>query len=277
MSVVRERTMGKFPLSVATSIALESAIGHPDPTNGRPSNNALVMYEEFWVNLKTLFRNICGCLPPNSPKPPVEDLVIAMLNEIKVIQDIVQRNSQARAVFYVSNYSRLDALYKHVELRRDNTPKQKDFTKTMESVIQRVINKLPKDDNSFKLFAHDLRPNTRKRTLILTHVPYDLVSAHNFGSLDLLESHTGHIKNKTLWYTKYFQGNDLPPIPLTHYLLPVFGDKEMFRPLNLKAKAEMLALIKKNGWNALTTDAKMKNDIKGLPNKLLVETIQSFY
>ena len=277
MSAIRERAMGKFPLSVATSIALESATGYPDPTNGKITNNTLVLYDELWINLKTLFRNICGCLPPNSGKPSVEDLVIAMLNEIKVIKDIVQRNSQAKAIFYVSNYKRLDSIYKHVELRRDNTSKQKEFTQTMESVIQKIINRTPKGSDWFYLFDHFLEPKAKKRALILTHVPYDLISAHNFHLLDLLESHTGHIKNKTLWFTKYFQGNDLPPIPLTHYLLPVFGDKEMFRPLNVKSKEAMIMLIKGNGWNALTTDAKMKNDIKKLNNKLLMETIQSFY
>lgn len=269
--------LGKFPLSVATSIAMESAVGHQDPTNGKRTSNVLVSYEEFWVNLKTLFRNICGALPKGSATPPRDELAIAVLNEIRVIKEIVERNSQAKACFYVSNYAGLETKYRQIELRRDNTPKQKEYTQVMEAVLQKVINQLPKKNDYFFLFQRELEPKTKKRVLILTHVPYDLVSAPHFASLDLLESHTGLVKTKALWYTKYFQGNDLPPLPFTHYLLPVFGDREMFRPLNIKAKEDVLALAEKCGWHPLTTDEKLKFDIKKLTNKFLVETIKSFY
>lgn len=277
MSDIRHRTMGKYPLSIATSIALESITGHPEPTNGKQTHNSLGGYGEFWINVKTLFRNIAGSLQPNTPKPKNDEFVITVLNEIKAIRDIVQRNSQAKVIFYISNYDRLDSIYRHVELRRDTTPKQKDYTKTMQDVLQQVIRKIPKDNNYFLLFNHDLRPKTQVRTLMLSHITYDLTFADNFIYLDLLESHTGLVKSKHLWYTKYFQGNTLPPFPLTKYLLPVFGDRETFRPLNIKAKSDVLKLIEDCKWHALTTDAKMKHDIKKLNNKFLVETIQSFY
>lgn len=274
---VRERVKGKYPLSVATSIAMESITGHQDPTNGKPTRNTLVLYEELWINVKTLFRNICGALPPGSGKPPVDDLVVAVINEINAIRDIVQRNSNSKVIFYISNYDRIESIYKNVELRRDNTPKQKDYTQTMSRVLQTVIRKTPKDNDYFLLFNHELKPKTRKNTVILTHIPYDLLSSDNFGALTLLESHTGNIKTKPLWYTKYYQGDSLPPIPFCKYLIAVFGDREMFRPLKIDAKEDVIQLAKKHGWTAITTDAKMKNDLRELKNKYLYETIRSFY
>jgi len=275
MNGVRDRAKGKLPLSIATSIAIESIIGHPEPTNEIRTTNTLGNYREMWINVKTLFRNVMGAMPSNSPPAAHEDLVIALLNEISSIRDIIGKHGMTKVFFYVSNYSRLESIYKNVDLRRDNTPKQKEYTALMTRTIQSVIKRTPKENDYFLLFNHELKPKQRNDAVILTHIPYDLVSAPSFGSLVLLESHTGKLKTKVLWYTKYYQGENLPPIPFTDFLLAVFGDREMFRPLKIDAKEQVIQLARKKGWTPLTTEAKMKSDIRELRNKYLMEVIRT--
>ena len=54
--LMSSRTIGQFPLSIATSLAMEAAFGiYPD----RPeTKEPILKYDTLWVNVRTIFRNI---------------------------------------------------------------------------------------------------------------------------------------------------------------------------------------------------------------------------
>jgi hypothetical protein len=91
------------------------------------------------------------------------------------------------------------------------------------------------------------------RVLLLTHYPYDLFSSRRFMSMTLLESHTGRLKEKALWHTKYHEGRSLAMIPFREDLIQVFGDAELFAPMRIDLRRELIEVAQKMQWNPTTT------------------------
>ena len=77
----------------------------------------------------------------------------------------------------------------------------------------------------------------------------------------MLESYTGQIKERSKWYTKYYQGKDLFRIPFREDLLQVFGDAELFKPFPKANRDELVEIAEKRSWTSVTTRDKIKNDI----------------
>ena len=122
------RTLGQFPLSIATSLAIEAAFGiYPD----RPeTKEPILKYNTLWINIRTLFRNILGAMEKGDAgrvQPPM--LAITLSEEMTFIRDIIKEgtNNSVNVVFYYSNYSNIETHFKHSVIRMDNTDKQKEY------------------------------------------------------------------------------------------------------------------------------------------------------
>ena len=273
---IAERQTGQFPLSIATSLALESANGiHPEMSVDRAP---VLAYREFWVNIRTLFRNLLGAMDARSAgiaRP--EPLGDAIIQEMEAIARIIADASHGmtHVVFYVSEYKDIERKYPLGNVRRDNTERQKEYTANQEQTIQYVLDHTTNSE-PYKVLVFDLhiKPLTQASTLIMTHYPFDLVSQKNFGELVLLESHTGAIKKRALWYTKYMNGNDLSMIPFNEGFLQVFGDAETFRPMDVRVRRELVELASKNRWNATTTMEKIKYNLNSMQNKYAAEVVK---
>lgn len=271
---LEERAIGQFPLSVATSLALESLCNiHPDHSYPEPP---LWGYQELWINMKTLFRNLMGALEKGEdmaalPVPVAE----ALLEEMEAIKQIVADYSsgKCKVVFYISNYEGMAKKYPRATLRMDNTEKQKFmqafYVKTIEA-----LNKIH-PDHGIELFKLKLEPKQRTKALILTHIAYDLVSHPSFEKLTLIESHTGALKDREKWYTKYYNGREIPNIPFREDLLQVFGDSETFRPMAPVVKKDLIDLATKYRWSSLTTFDKILFSIENLTNPYLRDLLKA--
>jgi hypothetical protein len=261
---IAERAVGQFPLSVATSLAIESACGiHPEIQVARAP---ILKYPTMWVNARTLFRNFMGSLPKDAARGIVsEDIAEVVAEEMDQIESIIRdySNGRTQLVFYYSNYANMERKYKHAVLRMDNTPKQKEYTAIHNNAMEMLIKHLGK---RLLVFELKLRPETRPQTLLLTHYAYDLVSNPAFASLALLESHTGAIKERAQWYTKYYQGKELPMIPFREDFLQVFGDNEHFRPMDIRLRRELIDVATKYKWSAVTTKDKILYGINQMQN-----------
>lgn len=258
--VIASRTVGQYPLSVATSLAIESANGiHPEIVVDSPP---IRRFDELWVNLRTLYRNFVGALPKERARVvPSEESAHALMQEMEQIAQLVR----CPVVFYVSNYKDIDVRYPHATIRMDSTDNQRLYTSMQHETLE-VLLKLnpPQKVLGFELKIHPEKPQTK--ALLLTHYPYDLLSSRSFGDLVLLESHTGRIKERAEWYTKYYQGKDLPPLPFREDLIQVFGDAEHFRPMDLKLRHALLEIAKQYNWTAITTYSKLIYGIEQLQN-----------
>lgn len=295
MSLSRELILGRaisaFAVSVGTSLALESIFisDQPsiDPDRIPPQKVNIGNYDEFWINIATLFRNLIGALPKegaNSVSSP--DIKEALINEMAYIADLVSHYSERKTntIFYVCEYKKIEAMEsKFIMVRKDNTVNQKNYRALLNKTLQDILNSVGKDDN-VRLFDSDINVSPKGkpaisskkcRAIILTHNAFDLTSQHRFANLDLIESHSGVLKKRAMFYTKYLNGNDLPMIPFMRSLLPVFGDRENFSPIAISIRKALLDLAVKNRWTQLTTIAKIKDNLNQLPNKFMVDTINS--
>lgn len=260
------RTTGQFPVSVATSLALESICGiHPEQIFDVAP---ILSYDKIWINVRTLFRNFLGALDRDTAEAvlPV-DIAETITIEMQTIESIVHDNSSGRcsAVFYFSNYNLLDLLYRRAVLRVDTTDRQKHYTMLLNATAERL---LKEHKGYIKGFQNKLRlePEDRCKALILTHYAFDLVSHKQFDKLTLVESHTGAVKEKPLWYTKYYNGKDLMMIPFREDMLQVFGDNETFRPADIKLRQAVIDVATKYKWTAATTRDKIRYGIEQIKN-----------
>lgn len=260
-AAVDQREKGAIPVSIGTSLALEAASGvYPE----RPVSPApILQVKEVWFNLRTLFRNLVGCLPTE-----VKDLVTAgplyaaLLEELTIIESAVVKASEgrSRAIFYVCDYSGMARKFPKALLKRPKTEKQ-EMAKAIEDATLRAIweDRPSVDLRSFRFELTGKYPNS----FIVTHLPVDLLSRYNFQKLELLESHTGAIKPYPQWHTKLTGGKELGHIPFNAFSLQVFGDNgHHFSPLPMKLRKEVLRLAEEDRWTSLTTEEKIRVSLK---------------
>lgn len=277
--MLAERAVGQYPLSVATSLALESACGiHPEI---KVSSPPIRDYQFLWINLRTLYRNLMGALD-HEAQGLVTDLTIAeaLQSEMDVIEKIIEDvSSYTKIVFYVSNYKGLEQKYPHAVIRRDTTDRQKHYTALQTSVIKILLDMDRRgtngDGHRIAVFDLKLKPKHHGKTLLLSHFPYDLCSAKDFGELVLLESHTGAIKESAQWYTKFLNGKDLPMIPFREDMLQIFGDNETFRPGDIHLRKDLIEIATRYRWTAVSTRDKILYGIEQLKNPFFKSVVRS--
>lgn len=260
------RATGQFPLSIATSLALEGAFGiYPERPVVEPA--PILEYDELWVNVKTLFRNFLGALDKSTAEMITSDAVVEGINgELDTIHRLITEQTSGRTsvVFYLSDYADIDRKYRYAVIRRDSTAKQKMYTAMMIDVIGKLLKMHPK--GNIRVEKLKLHPEKKTKALILTHIAFDLVSYPEFRELTLLESHTGAIKERSQWYTKYLNGKELSMIPFREDFIQIFGDSETFRPADPKLREEVIQIATKFRWNAATKRDLIKYGIDQMTN-----------
>ena len=256
---------GQFPINIPTSLALESLMGiHPDIHYPKPP---YLDYDEYWLNARTLYRNIIGSFPADVNTILMPAVIAELMqDEWEAIKKVIAERTRIKPTLYLCDYKKLHSRYKqHTVFRTDTTNRQIEERKRMVSAISQFLEDV--GDGYLQKYDTDILPEQRQgRFLIQTHIAVDLLSKRHFEDLDLLESHTGKIKNKSLWYTKYNNGKDLSMIPFTHYFLRIFGDKEFFAPKDIALRKDIIELATKNKWGPLTTDARVSMGLDSLKN-----------
>jgi hypothetical protein len=273
---IAQRTIGQYPLSIATSLALEGLAGiHEDhPESPAP----ILKYEQLWVNMRTLFRNFMGSLEKSlAEMMDAGEAAITISEEMKYVEDIVRElNPNCKVMFYMSNYSGMESKYPKAVIRMDTTSRQKVFRSVANACLKELIDKHKGEENFF-VYQRKLEKADEgmHRAAILTHYAYDLLSAHLFKRLDLIESHTGIVKGKALWYTKYYQGKDLVMIPFREDMMQIFGDNETFHPMDIRLRRGIIETANKYNWTQLTTTDRIRLTLEmGMKNHYAWDVIK---
>ena len=273
MSILDQMERGQYSLSIGTSLALESLANiHPETKHKSVPHHE---YTHLWVNLKTLARNIVQAFPSGINHLITPGVLSELLtDEYRTIEQWARDNTRLKVTLYMSFYKDMERRYntQHSLVRRDSTDKQKSDRQRINQAIEAFTAQFGKTrvevERFMKVFDTDIecKKEEQGKILMLTHIPFDLVKYKTFGNLTLLESHTGAIKNRSLWYTKYLNGKDLSMIPFTLYFMRVFGDKETFAPMDSKLRKELIALAQDDGWSAVTTDARVRFALDKMKN-----------
>lgn len=274
------RTISGFPVSIGTSLSFESIFTPRlpvyDPAREIPSRVNITDYNYFYLSVSTLFRNLMGSLKKeDNRRVQPKELFHALTEEMEFISDLVntESNNRTNVIFYVNNYSDLQSSDFINHLRADKTENQKIKKHLHDSTIELLI----KNHEEIAIFKSRIKPVSRAKALILTHVPYDLICYSDFNKLDLIESHTGKLKHYTDFNTKYYDGKLVSMFPFNELLLKIMGDHEMIIPFNKKIRKEIIELATECKWTPVTSENKVKSDLTKLSNPFAVDTIKLLY
>lgn len=261
LQALEDREKGQFPISIATSLALEGAFGilEDKPNPSTPPINGV---EELWFNVRTLFRNMNGALKKGTEtNVSTDDYAKALIEEIGIIYSIVSQRTagKTKAYFYLCEYHSLTAIYRHALFKEVNTPNQKQYADMENLSIKAMLNTYRSMGvDPIMVFDTTLR-GTGKRCVLITHYPLDLVSNKDMEVTGLLESHTGVLKTKAQWHTKLHNGKDLVRIPFDIMTVQLFGDSgNLLKPYPKEYRKEILDIADKYKWTPTTTKDRIK-------------------
>lgn len=268
-SPVYERAVSAFPFSVGTSLALESLFSGPnepiDPDRQIPQQVNITDYNELWINVGCLFRNLYTAIPRDRVQDTVSrDCVDALVDEMTQIRELVNEQSQGktRVIYYICSYKGLEKEFKGATRRIPNTDKQKFYQNLLDETLNKLVRRVKETHElDIKEFDVNIFPDERVKALVITHYAVDLLSAKRFRSMDLLESHTGVLKKFNTWYTKYFSGKELMMIPFNEHLIKFFGDNDLIVPFHFKVRRVIQEVAERNKWNYATSMSKVRSDI----------------
>lgn len=247
-----ERAVGQFPISVATSLAIESLVGIlPEAPAEKPP---IQDYDVLWINMRTLFRNMIGAIETEKRKDLTEGTVTQyIVNEMRAIESICIEHGDGRfeVAFYVCSYTDLAYNFNKSVLKTPNTPGQKHSY----LFEQAVLDEINREYQGFIPYMQLTRtfPEVNQRALLLSHYAIDLLQRYRFQEVALLESHTGAIKPAPMWNTKLHNGKELERIPFDKMTLQMFGDNVTFSPMAIKVRKKMVELAEKHKWTPMST------------------------
>lgn len=258
-----ERVLGYFPLSIATSIAIEKILGYVTDDTGMTSRLASMPvsgYNKLWINVATLYRNIFGAMPKDQDYSVSSmTYAVVLVAEMEQIRGLLAEHApEVEVVFYLANHRNLATAYPGAIVRETKAPRQVEYRKKLIQTVGYALTIAEQTSQPIRLFTNDAIIHGSYRVLLLSHMAIDLLSEPKLHTLDLLESHTGAIKPKALWYSKLITAKQMPNIPFNKLTLVVFGDSETFSPQPHAVKTALLAVADKKYWTAVTSYERVK-------------------
>ena len=281
MNPLHSRNTSGFALSISTGLAMETLFQPRtdvfDPERVAPPRINIADYSHLWINVLTLIRNAYNAMGREEAYAVAShDMAEVILQEMGVIRDLlkIEGGGFCQPVFYFTDYT---TLFKSIpdifKMRIDKSDIQLR-TRDVFNKSKLVINQ---SDSSILNFRNELKGGEQQKALMLTHLPLDLLSANRFRYAALLESHTGKIKTKSEWNTKYHKlGEDsLDRLPFCRQLLYIFGDNVSITPMSVKIRRSILEIGKLAHWTPVTSAQRVANDIVyRLPDPALAAEIR---
>jgi hypothetical protein len=262
-NLLASREISSFPLSIGTGLAFESLFiptaDRIDPNREIPNKVILKNYQSCYINIATLYRNMISSIDKDTfLNSGYKEFIQEILQEMSVIHSLFKNEGSGTCIpyFYIMSYKSLKSTSNVSKLRVDKT----DFQKAVRFKWKKIKEELIKNQSILNLDTGFKK--TLDRSIILTHVPYDLIHHDSFSKLDLLESHTGKLKSKFEWGSKYFKFGDydFDTLPFNRKLLLVFGDNVLIQPTDIKLRRLVIDVAKNRKWTPATTLAKINMD-----------------
>jgi len=274
------RVIGGFGVSIGTDIMLESLFvpngKRYDESREIPNKVDLNKYSIHYYNLFTLTRNYLASFPYQERKnikmflmkdSTLLDLVIDEVNQIATLYD----GFTCKPVLFIPNY---DKVYKGLNKDKDVVISDENYI-----LMQYVLYHLKKKKYNLELDVlangYKLTP-TSKKVIITTHIYVDLLNYFKVPNLYLLESHTGRLKDKKFFNTKYHPlgKRTLDVFPFIEELLYILGDKIISKPMKLTIRRELHNLAVENKWSSYTNRLKVLQDM--YKNSILEPLVKNY-
>ena len=268
LDLISGREKGEAPVSIGTSLALESLGGFGEFPNDKPPIHD---FDEIWVNIRTLFRNALGALESDARREvSPDDMILAVTDDMRVLESTIELKSSGkmRVVFYACGFRSFKQEFPNAKWKEPTTDKQR----VEHQLEQNTLELLATDQHmpqGLTVHLFDVRFTERgKNAVILTHYPCDLLWRSNFQQLTLLESHTGRLKTQAEWYTKLTSGKRYDRIPFNRLTMQVMGDGNLlFASMSRKFKERLVELADRFRWTPMTTDERVRFSIRELDDQ----------
>lgn len=262
-----ERATSSYPVSIGTAIALESLFPSRDQRYDDTKERAKpINFDKdyiFLINLGTMFRNLVSSVQSDAAKNlSAEKLAEVLYAETQVIQSLCANEGNGKIVPYfydVDHGKYVGTVHRYIKFREATTPMAKLYDQKERATIKMV-----------KDFGLDVLKITNRRdfpgamdSFMLSHYPIELSAYRNYRNLLLVESHTGRIKDRSKWGSKYYKVGDfdMSQLPFTKKLLLLFGDRNHIHPADMKVRKQLVEVAQKGRWTPMTTDSKIIFDI----------------
>lgn len=273
-----EVTQGQYQVSIGTSLAFETLFGINEniaPTNPLPYTR----YGYVIVNVRTLIRNMYGAVQKElKTEWTAAKYLEKIMRELEVIPMILddQSHSSLQVVYYLPSYRNLEKKFPNAIIK--GISKKAVGRQHYEAIEQYCVAQINaaalRGELNIAMVDVDLPP-IDKKSVIMTHLPVDLLSYCGGDMVDLIETHTGVIKPRTEWHTK-LNGKGLERIPFGSWSLQWFGDGKQFSGMPPKYRAAILEFAQANHWNQTTTPRLIKAQMGRFPDKAIRTELQKF-
>ena len=260
-----------FRLSMGTGLAFETFF---KPTASRidefrvvPSPiQSLQTYDHVYINLITLARNVVEAVDTEMfDRLTFKNYLTALTDDIDTILELFKSHKLSKPIFIKNMYGVIakDGYgYRYRESKPGTKARKKDeLTIKLTGHVLSMIR-----DNKIKVRLQETV--TGNSSIVLTHIPLDVILASNPKRLHVLESHTGIVKTIKMMYTKYPPVGKLkiPPIPFNKMLYYIFGDKVVIKPMSTAIRKTVLNEIKLARITSMSSDNAVRVMLKSIPN-----------
>lgn len=275
--IIDKRDMSSFMVSVGLGLMLETFF---EPFTTRIDDERKIVkqdinkYKVHYFNIYTMIRNIFSAIQSKESKEYVlkdnrspNYILKSLLNELLLLHDIYEF-TKCIPILYVPNY-------KDILDDVPNSIKPESYSELNKSIhdltekVVKMFNNLKDIPISVVKIKTDL-PRSSDNTLITTHIPYDLLNVNRISKLYLVESHTGTIKDKNKFNTKYHDiGSryDKTMFPFNETLLMVLGDNVLIKPYKISFRYLLADAAIQDKWTVFTSE----NRCKVILNKVEME------
>lgn len=279
-ALIASRTLGKFNLSIATSLAIEGLCGIHDeiPT---PKVPPVLHVDELWINIRTLIRNITGSVDGDVSALSARDIGTCAFDEMLIILNECNTLRPTPLIIrpYACSYNTLSKILPYGLFKEVSTPKQIVYAR-LENEALEVLDKLSKErlDKEFDKFDVHIRFEPVNNACMFTHYPTDLLFAKGAKHLELLESHTGKLKGPSEWNSKLKKFAGQERMPFDFMTVQVYGDSGgLLSPQPLHIRKRLVELSVKYKWNAMTTRSKITSNIAMEHDLVLQDSVRKLY
>lgn len=211
-----------YGVNIGTGLMLESIIPTTDVRIDEdrliPNKVNLSDYSIYYININSLIANVISSYDVTTTtsllekdKDVIELILDKVISEMTIIDNLLDIN--------IVYYTMLYGPYVRKQLLKDPKVETKAFKlkKSIEELCKKLL-----ISKEVKIVELDVFLPSKKKSLISTSNTIDLLNANKL-ELDLLEFHTGVLKQRNKFYTKI---NTKIEIPFEEVLLFALGDKK---------------------------------------------------
>lgn len=252
-----ERTLSGN-VNIGLGVMLESIFDIKDKYDDKriiPNKVKIENYDYHIYNIITVIRNIMQSTKGDYKE---KDLINMLIDDMNYIKSTYYDDIDTEILLLIPDYSKLTKEYN----------KDKEFKTTKQDIdLEEILEfvKYLKNDSlkglQVPILKMDKYKNFNRNILLTTSYMLDI---DLLGNCDILESHTGTLKNRHKYYTKFatIGKRDLSHIPFNKTTHKVLGDKTLVKPLPVSSRIDIYNISLEKKWNPYTSEDKIKNDIK---------------